>query len=536
MFFLNKIFKFRDDHNPTAEKPFLEHLEDLRVMVTRVIVTLLVAMIACFALQERLMNILLDPVDEVWTSYQQKTLPRQVDLDDWDQARDVLNRSLVLAQGERDAFYQRFEPEVRELISAARLLRLAEALPEKERPAYLEEMAGGDADFAALLEELRDRGAQPDNQLDRKLSDMSSLQPTETFFLSMKLAFFAGLVVSFPFLLYYILQFVLPGLHQHEQKVLWPALAIGFGLFLMGVLFAYFIVLPKALEFFFEWGLRLGIQNDWRIGWYIGFATQFTLIFGLAFELPVVVMALVKIGLLSYETMSRTRRYAALGIVVTAAVISPTGDWITLSLMSAPMYVLYEICIWLAYLDWKKEQRAEEEERRERLERLMAEREQYEAEHGEPPHDEHPPHESLPADHPDHDPWHDADHEDPHHDPYHDPDHDLHEGMDDVPHDPLPDEPPHPDPYQDPNYDLHQGMQDIGEYDHDPVDDPLSDDPPADPEHPPLDKDGYIIDPQDPPKPQEPGETRDDEHGKDDDDDGDHPDGPEDEPKKPDQP
>ncbi len=162
----------------------------------------------------------------------------------------------------------------------------------------------------------------------------------------------------------FILQFVLPGLHETERKILWPAMAVGFGLFLSGVLFAYFFVLPRALLFFYEWSGDLGVSNDWRIGEYITFATQFTLLFGLSFELPVVVMVLVKLGLLTYDTMARTRTYAIVAIYITAAIITPTPDIMTLNLMALPMLVLYEICIWLAWFDRKKarEQEAAEEE------------------------------------------------------------------------------------------------------------------------------------------------------------------------------
>lgn len=190
--------------------------------------------------------------------------------------------------------------------------------------------------------------------------------------LSMKLSLFAGVIVSFPLLLMYILQFVLPGLHSHEKKVLWPAMAVGFGLFLLGVSFAYFGVLPRALLFFSGWSGSLGVSNDWRIGEYISFAAQFTLLFGLSFELPVVVMVFVKLGLLTYETMSRTRSYAIVGIFVAAAVLTPTPDIFTLTLMALPMIVLYEICIWLAWFDRRKNRMQEEQEAREREERLLA--------------------------------------------------------------------------------------------------------------------------------------------------------------------
>ena len=187
-------------------------------------------------------------------------------------------------------------------------------------------------------------------------------------------------MLAFPLLLLFILQFVLPGLHAHEKRVMWPAMAVGFGLFLAGTAFAYYWVLPRALLFFYQWSGDMGISNDWRIGEYISFATQFTLLFGLSFELPVVVMVFVKLGLLSYETMSKTRSYAIVGIFVAAAILTPTPDVFTLLLMAAPMIILYEICIWLAYFDRKNNRIREEQEARESLERQIAREEKMRAE------------------------------------------------------------------------------------------------------------------------------------------------------------
>ena len=196
----------------------------------------------------------------------------------------------------------------------------------------------------------------------------------------MKLSFVAGIVVSFPLLLLFVLQFVLPGLHSNEKRVLWPAMSIGFGLFLTGTAFAYYLVLPRALLFFAEWSGDMGISNDWRIGEYISFATQFTLLFGASFELPVVVMVFVKLGLLTYETMSKTRSYAIVAIFVAAAILTPTPDMLTMTLMAAPMIILYEICIWLAYFDRKKARLKQEQEARENMERLLLREEKRRAE------------------------------------------------------------------------------------------------------------------------------------------------------------
>ncbi|MCB1132305.1 MAG: twin-arginine translocase subunit TatC, partial [Verrucomicrobiae bacterium] len=283
--------------------------------------------------------------------------------------KQIEHAASSLTPSEREAFFRSLDDsDLAFHARAAGLLRAALALPEDVRGKFITSLEAPEdlkKQVAALLK------TSPSPEIDNRgnLKLMSALKPTETFMLSMKLSFFAGIILSFPLLLMFLLQFVLPGLHSHERKVMWPAMAVGFGLFIAGVLFSYFIVLPRALEFFYEWSGSLGVSNDWRIGEYISFATQFTLLFGLSFETPVIVMVLVKLGLLTYETMSRTRSYAIVAIFVAAAILTPTPDVFTLTLMAAPMIVLYEICIWLAWLDRRKNRRAEEEEARERAER-----------------------------------------------------------------------------------------------------------------------------------------------------------------------
>lgn len=370
MFLLKKVFQLRDKANPDSEKPFLDHLEDLRVMVTRIVITLLVSMIACFAFQDDLMKIIRKPVDEVMMVHEASLLPDEVEAESWEKAKKIERAVVGLEPGAAGYLLEQFDGETRKLVDTVRMLRAVAVLPEAKRAGFLEQ-AKADSPMAANVMSMLAKGANPDIDSRGNLQMMSALKPTEPFMLSMKLAFFAGIVVAFPLLLFYILQFILPGLHQHEKGVLWPALTIGFGLFLLGVFFAYFMVLPRALVFFFEWGLTMGVSNDWRIGEYITFATQFTLLFGLSFELPVVVMVFVKLGLLGYESMSRTRPHAILAITVIAAIITPTPDAFTLLLMAGPMIVLYEICIWLAYFDGRKQRRAEEAEERERMERLL---------------------------------------------------------------------------------------------------------------------------------------------------------------------
>lgn len=181
-----------------------------------------------------------------------------------------------------------------------------------------------------------------------RADNLQSLGVADSMTISFKLAFYAGLILSFPVLLYFLAAFILPALTGRERKVVLAASAVGFGLFLTGAAFAFFAVLPTTLEFFFEDAKAMQWRPTWTVGEYYSFTTQFILAFGLAFELPVVVLALVKVGLLRYEQMKVTRPYAIVIIFLLAAVITPTTDVITLLLMGAPMVLLYEACIWIA--------------------------------------------------------------------------------------------------------------------------------------------------------------------------------------------
>jgi sec-independent protein translocase protein TatC len=181
-----------------------------------------------------------------------------------------------------------------------------------------------------------------------RLSNLQSLGVVDSFSISLNLAFYAGLVLSFPFLLFFLAEFVLPALTTAERKYLWPAAAIGFGLFLSGVLFSYFVVLPQTLNFFYHDAESLGWKPTWTVGEYYSFTTQFVIAFGLAFELPVVVLLLVKLGILDLAALKRLRPYAFIAVMIFAAVLTPTTDMVTMLLMGVPMYLLYELCIFIA--------------------------------------------------------------------------------------------------------------------------------------------------------------------------------------------
>jgi sec-independent protein translocase protein TatC len=267
---LQKVFKVREKvamnlgGKGDEEKPFLDHLEDLRKMIVRIAMTLLVSTLVTFCFYDRLFEIIKYPL---WATGVIKT-------------------------------------------------------PEE---------------LKAMLQ---------------------ILTPQEGFLMVMNLSLIAAVILAFPLLLFFLLQFILPGLKPAEKKAIFPAIGIGAGLFLLGACFAFYVVLPKALEFFYTFNESLGMSNGWRLDGYVKFATRFILLFGVAFELPVIVMVMVKLDFLNYKLMSTTRSYAIIAIAIFAAIVTPTPDPFTMLVLAGPLYVLYETCIWLAYFMEKKDRAA----------------------------------------------------------------------------------------------------------------------------------------------------------------------------------
>src|SRR5467141_4039599 len=188
---------------------------------------------------------------------------------------------------------------------------------------------------------LRDVGSQ--------IGTLKALGITDSIVISFHLAFYAGIVLSFPLLLYFVVEFVLPALTTVEKRFVFPAILVSFALFLLGGRRFYFWLLPKTILFFFRDTQSLGWAPTWTVQQYYSFVTRFTIGFGLAFELPVVVLALVRFGLVTYKFMARTRVYAIVLIFILATIITPTPDILTLIAMGLPMCLLYESCIWIAW-------------------------------------------------------------------------------------------------------------------------------------------------------------------------------------------
>jgi len=187
--------------------------------------------------------------------------------------------------------------------------------------------------------------------------ELVNLSPAGGFFVAFQVALYGGMVLASPFIFYFVASFVFPALKIRERRYVYRGLAIGVGLFLIGVAFCYFVLMPVALaaaQMYSHW-LGLGALQ-WRAEDYISFVCKFMLGMGLGFELPVVVLTLVKIGVLDYRMLSKARRYMIVINLILGAVLT-TPEPITQLVMFVPLQSLYELTVWIAWY-WDQPDRA----------------------------------------------------------------------------------------------------------------------------------------------------------------------------------
>ncbi|HVB65341.1 MAG TPA: twin-arginine translocase subunit TatC [Nitrolancea sp.] len=179
------------------------------------------------------------------------------------------------------------------------------------------------------------------------LKQLYVFSPTESFTTYMKVALYIGIGLAMPVLIYQIVRFLAPGLTSREKHYLYRAIPFVFGMFILGVLFAFFIVIPRALRFLSGFGSGT-FESNLRASEVISFYLTLLLWVGVVFELPIVMYLLAKFGVVTAKLLGRMRKYALIIIMIAAAIITPTPDPFNMFMVAAPMYVLYELGILLA--------------------------------------------------------------------------------------------------------------------------------------------------------------------------------------------
>ncbi|WP_323126909.1 MULTISPECIES: twin-arginine translocase subunit TatC [unclassified Psychrobacter] len=171
---------------------------------------------------------------------------------------------------------------------------------------------------------------------------------TSNFMAPIRLTVFVAAFIAMPYILYQIWSFVAPGLYRKEKRIAIPVLISSIGLFYAGVAFAYFVVLKGVLKFFITFAPQNVIPMT-DIDSYLSFAMKLFMVFGLTFEIPVVTLLLILVGIVSIESLKDKRRYIIVGCFAVAAVVTPP-DGVSMLMLAIPMWLLFELGLILAAL------------------------------------------------------------------------------------------------------------------------------------------------------------------------------------------
>ncbi|MGX8712632.1 MAG: twin-arginine translocase subunit TatC [bacterium] len=172
-----------------------------------------------------------------------------------------------------------------------------------------------------------------------------NIQITQQFLVHMRVALWMGIIVVSPYVLYQLFAFVAPGLYALERHMALRAVGGGYLLFLGGVLLNYFVIFPFTVQFLGTYQVSPEVPNQISLTSYVDLLLVMSLLMGVVFELPVLCWLLGKFHILKSSFMRRYRRHAIVVILIVAAIITPTGDPFTLSLVSVPIYLLWELSI-----------------------------------------------------------------------------------------------------------------------------------------------------------------------------------------------
>ena len=309
-------------------KSFLEHLEDFRWLLVKCAVTLALAMLVCLFAANYVIGIIKWPLSRAHVSY------------------PGTNQIVSVSFGTNHLGNFPLTPEQQQLLGTGMSNRFAVVTIEPVRLGTNQVLGWRVMDDPAAIADMQKMNIE-----------LVNLSPAGGFFVAVQVAFYGGMLLAAPIMLFFIAELVFPALRLKERHYIYRALFIGGGLFLVGVSFCYFVLMPVALMASQKYSIWLGLgAYQWRAEEYISFVCKFMLGMGLGFELPVVILTLVKIDILSYTTLRKMWRYMIVINLVLGAVLT-TPEVVTQVLMAGPLYMLYEITVWIAWY-WEQPDRA----------------------------------------------------------------------------------------------------------------------------------------------------------------------------------
>lgn len=335
---------FSDKHNYSEDMfadtrmSFGEHLEELRVHLWRAIIGFLIALCFSFFIGRPVLKFIALPVEEQLTKfYDERVGKMEEDLNRGDQKLQTLNSPIknVPMSFPARALAEQLLPE-----------READAIPS-DRQIEINVTINEPLRLVMKLHHgLQAIGRRP---------ALSTLSVQEAFMAYFKVCLACGFVIGSPWIFYQIWLFVAAGLYPNEKRLVHVYLPFSLGLFLAGVLVCEFLVLPKAIEALLWFNQWIGLEPDLRFNEWLGFAIMMPLVFGVSFQLPLVMMFLERIGIVTVQAYKDKWRISLMLIEVFAAVITPSVDVVSMQLLALPMFALYVLGIYLCRLNPARE-------------------------------------------------------------------------------------------------------------------------------------------------------------------------------------
>jgi sec-independent protein translocase protein TatC len=185
------------------------------------------------------------------------------------------------------------------------------------------------------------------------LQALEAIDVTENMGVFMRVSLISGMVLAMPVIVYQLIRFIVPGLTREERRYLWFVVPSASILFLLGVSFAYFVMLPVAVPFLINF---LSIPTRPRPSTYFGFISRLMFWIGASFETPLILAFLARLGIITPQFLKQNRKYAVVIIALIAAAITPTVDPVNMLLVMAPLMILYELGVFLSRLSYRKRQ------------------------------------------------------------------------------------------------------------------------------------------------------------------------------------
>lgn len=346
---------------------FGEHLEALRTHLIRAIIGLSIGVVVTMGFGESIIRLIRSPIDQALNRYSltlKKPLPVQDDVKGFDFWSTVWNSV-------KGQFVPPSLP-AEEIAKAAAIQNDAtlQRVVTLEMPAYelLHQFHSLDPDhYPPPNDSLKTKtviiNAQSEDigsfrKAIAKIDDPIALNVQEAFMTYLKVSFIAGLILSSPWVFYQLWLFVAAGLYPHERKYVYVYLPISIGLFLGGAAFCFWGVFPTVLDFLLGFNIRMGITAQIRISEWINFAVLMPLLFGVSFQLPLIMLFLQKISIFQVKDYREKRRLAILAIAFLSMILTPTPDPMSMMMMMFPLLALYELGILLCVYSQPKDEAA----------------------------------------------------------------------------------------------------------------------------------------------------------------------------------